>query len=268
MRGYISINIIVPIKQVPDIERVRFDTEKGRIDRSSAQAEINPFDLNALEAAVRIKEKTGGTVTAISMGPPQAEEALRDALARGADRAILLTDKRFAGADTLATSYTLAGAIKKIGGFDLIICGEKTIDGDTGQVGPEIAEHLNIPHIAYISKIDECSKEGLLITSEMGEYRNTVELNFPALITVTKDINWPRLPTLRDRLRAGKAKIERWGADELMSHVDVKKFGTSGSSTKVFRISFPSEESRRGEIFKGKPEESVRKLIERLIRKW
>jgi len=125
-----GLHIIVLVKQVPDIERVRFNVEEGRIDRSSAPAETNPFDLNALETAVQLKEKMGGLVTAISMGPPQAESSLRDALARGADRAILLTDRRFAGADTLATSYTLAMAIRRLGAFDLIVCDEKTVDGD------------------------------------------------------------------------------------------------------------------------------------------
>ena len=134
------ISIVVPIKQVPDMERVKFDKEKGTVDRSSAPGEINPFDLNALEAAVQIKEKLGATVTTVSMGPPQAEAALRDALSRGADRGILLVDKAFAGADTWATSYTLASAIQRLGQTDLIVCGEKTVDGDTAQVGPAVAE--------------------------------------------------------------------------------------------------------------------------------
>ena len=146
------MRIVVPIKQVPDMTEVKFDVEKGRVDRSSAGAEINPFDMNALETAVQVKEKLGGTISAVSMGPPQAEAALRDALSRGVDEAVLLVDKAFAGADTLATSYTLAVAIKKMGEFDLIVCGEKTVDGDTGQVGPEIAEHLDIPHVAYVSR--------------------------------------------------------------------------------------------------------------------
>ncbi len=148
------MRIIVPIKQVPDMNQVRFEVDRGRVDRSSAGVEINPFDLNALEAAVQIKEDMGGTVTAISMGPHQAESSLRDALARGADDAVLLENRKFAGADTLATSYTIACAIRKLGAFDLILCGEKTVDGDTGQVGPEIAEHLNIPHIAYVSWLE------------------------------------------------------------------------------------------------------------------
>ena len=198
--------IIVPIKQVPDMSRVKFDTEEGRVDRSSAGAEINPFDLNALEAAVQIKDKLGGTVTTISMGPPSAESALRDALSRGANEAVLLVDSAFAGADTLATSYALAAAIKKLGEFDLIICGEKTVDGDTGQVGPEIAEHLGIPHVAYVSEIKEMG-EKMVLVCEMEDNRYLIESGFPLLITVTKDINMPRLPSLRNTLKARKAKI-------------------------------------------------------------
>ena len=163
-----DFHLVVLIKPSPDIEKVRFDTVRGVVDRSSAPLEINPFDLNALEAAVQIKEKLGGEITAISMAPPMAEPVLKDAIARGADRAILLTDKRFAGADTLATSYTLASAIKKLGKFDLIICGEKTVDGDTAQVGPEVAEHLGIPHVAYVSRIKEISRERLLVVSRYG----------------------------------------------------------------------------------------------------
>ena len=257
-------HIVVPIKQVPDIERVKFDLETGRIDRSSAPGETNPFDLNALEAAVRIKEEIGGYVTAISMGPPQAESTLRDALARGADRAILLTDRRFAGADTLATSYTLACAIRKLGRFDLIICGEKTVDGDTGQVGPEIAEHLGIPHVAYVSKIERITKKSIIVISDLGDAYYLIEMELPGLITVTKDINTPRLPTLRDRLRARKAKIEIWNADDLADIASISRFGYEGSPTRVIRIVIPEEEEkRRGIIFRGR--DAVDRLISALI---
>lgn len=201
------LRIVVPIKQVPDMERVEFDIEKGVVDRTSAEGEINPFDLNALEAAVQIKEKLGGTITVISMGPSQAESALKDALSRGADSAVLLVDREFAGADTLATSYVLASAIKKLGQFDLIICGEKTVDGDTGQVGPEIAEHLGIPHVAYVSEIKE-GGEKLVVACDMEDDRYLIESAFPLLITVTKDINVPRLPTFSDKLKARKAEVE------------------------------------------------------------
>ncbi len=257
------LHIIVPVKQVPDIERVRFDVKTGRIDRSSAPAETNPFDLNALEAAVRIKEETGGTVTVVSMGPPQAESTLRDALARGADRAILLTDKRFAGADTLATSYTLACAIRKIGEFDLIICGEKTVDGDTGQVGPEIAEHLGIPQACYVCEIKEVTSNYIRVVSDFGDAYYLVELKLPALITVTKDINVPRLPTFRDKVRARKAKIEVWNVDTLAEICDAGRFGIRGSPTMVSRIVIPEVKGRKGEIFTGP--DAVEKLANILV---
>lgn len=255
-----NFHIVVPIKQVPDIGKVKFDMERGRVDRSSAPAEINPFDENALEAAARIKEILGGIITAISMGPPSAEETLRDALSRGADRAILLTDRKFGGADTLATSYTLATAIRKIGTFDLVICGEKTIDGDTGQVGPELAEHLDISQVTYVSRIKEVSEKAISVISEMSGGSYLVELKLPGLITVTKDINEPRLPTLRDRIRARKATIEIWDANILADIADVNKFGLPGSPTMVSKVIVPSEKTRKGQFFQG--DEAVLKLTE------
>jgi len=255
------LNIIVLIKQVPDIEKVRFDFKTGRLDRSSAGAVINPFDLNALEAAVQIKEKIGATVTAISMGPKTAEASLRDAIARGADRGILLTDLRFAGADTLATSYTLASAIKKIGFFDLVICGEKTIDGDTAQVGPEVAEFLEIPHVAYVEEIREVNKERILVKSKMGKNYYLIALNFPGLITVTKDANTPRLPTLRDKIRSRKVEILVWNADSLLDVAEIDRFGISGSPTTVAKVYAPHTEKRKGLIFEGDVEDAVRKIV-------
>lgn len=254
-----DFHIVVLVKPSPDIERVKFDTERGVIDRSSAPLEINPFDLNALEAAVQIREKLGGRVTVISMAPPMAEPVLKDTIARGADRAILLTDKRFAGADTLATSYTLASAIKKLGKFDLIICGEKTVDGDTAQVGPEVAEHLGIPHVAYVSRIEEASREKLLVISDMG-VPYLMELRLPGLITVTKDVNKPRLPTLRDKLRARTAKIEVWTADDLAEVAEVDRFGLYGSPTRVVKAFVIIEKKRKGIVLRG--EDAVDKLVE------
>lgn len=253
-------NLIVLVKQVPDIEKVKFDHKTGKLDRSSAGGVTNPFDLNALEAAVQIKEKVGGTITTISMGPPQAESTLKDTLARGADRAILLTDRRFAGADTLATSYTLASAIKKLGRFDLIICGEKTVDGDTAQVGPEVAEHLDVPHIAYVDEVSDVTRDKIVVRSKMGRDSYLIALKFPGLVTVTKDVNVPRLPTLRDKLKARKAKIETWGADDLtdVSHVD--RLGLAGSPTRVIKVYTPSAERRKGMTVRGDPEEVAKKL--------
>ncbi len=257
------VNIIVPVKQVPDIGSVRFDSEKGRIDRASASAEINPFDLHALEAALVIKDLHGGTITAISMGPPSAEAALRDALSRGADRAILLTGAEFAGADTLATSYTLACAIQKSGPFDLIICGEKTVDGDTGQVGPEIAEHLGIPHVSYVSHIS-ISGPKITLVSEM-EYLVRLESEFPLLITVIKDINKPRLPALSAKLRARKANITIWNADHLSAFSDKERFGLPGSPTTVHRIVIPRDEGRKGLVLRNAPDEAAATIIEVLV---
>jgi electron transfer flavoprotein beta subunit len=253
--------IVVPIKQVPDMERVRFDQEKGTVDRSSAPGEVNPFDLNAIEAAVQIKEKIGGTITAVSMGPPQAESSLRDALSRGVDRAVLLVDRVFAGADTWATSYTLAVAIKRLGQYDLIICGEKTVYGDTGQVGPSIAEWLDIPHVAYVSQIREVG-EKLKVLSEMERDRYVVELDYPVLITVTKDINVPRLASFSDKMKARKAEIETWGADDLSADGDPGRFGLKGSPTRLNKVIVPSEEGRKGEIFRGTVQETVPRLVD------
>jgi electron transfer flavoprotein beta subunit len=255
------VRIIVPIKQVPDMSQVKFDIEKGRVDRSSAGTEINPFDLNALEAAVQIKEKLPGTITAISMGPQSVESALRDALSRGANDAILLVDKEFAGADTLATSYTLAAAIKKLGEFDLIICGEKTVDGDTGQVGAEIAEHLGIPHIAYVSKIEEIG-EKILAKCEMEGVHYAIESAFPLLITVTKDINVPRLPAFSEKLKARKAEIRIWTASDLASIADRSRFGVPGSPTSVYKVTVPNEEGRKGEIFRVTVDEAVGRIVD------
>lgn len=258
------IQIIVLIKQVPEIDKVKFDIEKGRIDRSSAKGVINPFDLNAIEAAVQIKEKIGGIITAISMGPPQAISTLRDAISRGVDKGILLTDNRFAGADTLATSYTLACAIRKIKKFDLIICGEKTVDGDTGQVGAEVAEHLNIPHASYVSKIIEYNKENIIVLSEMGFYHYIIKLKFPCLITVTKDINTPRLPSFKDLMKARRAEIEIWDSNSLSDIADIKKFGIEGSPTRVIKIDIPKEEIGKCKILKGGIDEIVSELVKEI----
>jgi electron transfer flavoprotein beta subunit len=259
-----SLRIVVPIKQVPDMKQVKFDTEKAKVDRSSADVEINPFDLYALETAVQLKAKLGGAVTAISMGPRRAESALRDALARGADTAVLLEDKNFAGADTLATSYTLASAIKKLGKFDLIVCGEKTVDGDTGQVGPELAEHLNIPHLAYVSELVDVGQK-LVVVCDMEGEAYTVEAGFPVLITVTKDVNAPRLPTFRDKAKARQAEVAIWDAEELSAIADPGRFGARGSPTRVQKVFIPSEEGRKGKIFRNPGDEAITEVTDAIL---
>ncbi len=243
------MHIIVLAKQVPDIEKVQFIKEKGWVDRKSADAEINPFDLNALEAAQKLKETLGAKVTVLSMGPASAEAVLREAIARDADRGILLTDDTLAGADTLATSYALAAAIKKLGAFDLILCGEKTVDGDTGQVGPSVAERLGIPHLSFVSELSEATADKVTVVVETASGSLKVEAGFPLLIAGTKELNSPRLPTLKDKLRARKAEVEKWSAADLAA--DGSKLGCAGSPTWVERIVVPPEKKRKREVLKG-----------------
>ncbi|NAY89552.1 MAG: electron transfer flavoprotein, beta subunit [Desulfurococcales archaeon] len=253
------MQIIVLMKPVPDMEKVKFDTEKGTIIRESSELQINPFDLHAIELAVQIKEKVGGQVTVMSMAPLHAQEALRDAIARGCDGAILLSDKRFAGADTLATAYALASGIKKLGKFDLIIAGEKSVDGDTAQVPAEVAEFLNIPHASYVSKLIDVGENTVRVLTEQ-ESPYEVELKLPALLQVTKEVAKPRVPLLKDKLRARKASIEIWTAESLSDVADVKQFGFSGSPTWVAKIIVPKPKTRNKQVLK--PEEGIQKIIE------
>ena len=256
------MKIIVLLKQVPDMESVKFDSERGVIDRSSATTEINPFDLNALEAAVEIAEEVEGEVIAISMGLPSAEDALREALGRGASRGILLNDRKFGGSDVKATSNTLAAGIKKIGEFDLIIAGMQTVDGDTGQVGAEVAELLAIPQISYVEKLNEFDSETLTVTTNIWEGLYLKKAKYPLLITVTKDINVPRLPSFKDKMKARKAEIEVWGEDELKDYLREDQIGLKGSATKVKRIEVPKAVLREGKLWRENQSEAVDAVID------
>ncbi len=254
------MNIIVCLKQVPGTTEVRIDPLTNTLVRSGIKSIINPFDTYALEEGVRLKERYGGKVTALSMGPPQAEEMLRDAISVGADESILLGDSAFAGADTLATSYTLAQAIRKLQ-YDLVICGRQTIDGDTGQVGPELAEVLGIPFITYVNKVEEIA-DGRMHVRRMGEDgHEVIESPLPAVITVTKDINVPRLPSLRGIMRSKSAKIPVWTAEQL--GIDKNLVGLAGSATKVIKIFFP-QRTCQAEILQGESERQVDYLIGKL----
>lgn len=254
------MNIIVCIKQVPDTAEVKIDKETNTLIREGVSNIINPFDKNAVEEALRLREKHGGKVIVISMGPLCAQEALKETIAMGADEAILLSDKAFAGADTLATSYTLAKAIEKLGSFDLIICGKQAIDGDTAQVGPELGEMLNIPQVAYVRKVSvEDSKAVVESINEDGY--ELMEINLPFLITVTKEINEPRHPSLKGVLRAKKKEIPVWDVKEL--GVSENKVGLKGSATQVIKIFSPPP--REGsKMIEGTPEKMVKELISSL----
>jgi electron transfer flavoprotein beta subunit len=255
------MNIVVCIKQVPGTTKVKIDPQTNTLVRVGIENIVNPFDTYALEEGVRLKERYGGKVTAISMGPPQAEAALREAIAVGADEAVLLSDNAFAGADTLATSYTLARAIDKLGQPDLIICGRQTIDGDTGQVGPELAEMLGLPFVAYVSKIEDIDSGYMRVQRMIEEGHEVIELPLPAVLTVVKEINTPRLPSLRGLARSKTALIPIWNAQSL--GVDKDMVGLSGSATRVIKIFFPQRVGG-GEILQGELASQVENLIDKL----
>jgi len=239
------LHAIVCIKQVPDTTEVKIDPERGTLIREGVPSIINPFDTYAIEEALLLKEKFGGKVTVISMGPPQAVEALKEAVAMGADEAILLSDRAFAGADTWATAYTLSSAIKKIGDFDVILCGRQAMDGDTGQVGPGIATQLGINQLTYVFKIQEIDLEKRTIRVErlVEEGREVVASTLPCLLTVVKDINQPRYPTFMGIRRAARMQIPTWTAADLDVNPDL--IGLTGSPTKVVKVFSPP--SREGE---------------------
>ena len=255
------MNVIVCLKQVPGTTEVKIDSQTNTLIRQGIKNVINPFDTYALEEGVRIKERGEGKVTVITMGPPQAEEALREAISLGADEAILLSDRIFAGADTLATAYTLAEAVKKLGQYDIIICGRQTIDGDTGQVGPELAEILGIPFVAYISQIEEMANGQMRVWRMVEEGHELIEAPLPAVITVVKEINVPRLPSLRGITKSKSAAIPVWGAQEL--GVDQGMVGLAGSATKVIKVFFP-QGTCRAEILQGELGSQVECLVGKL----
>jgi len=255
------MNLIVCLKQVPGTTQVKINDQTNTLVREGIKNIVNPFDTYALEEGVRLKERYGGKVTAITMGPPQAEEMLREAISTGADQAVLLSDSAFAGADTLATAYTLATAINKIREYDLIICGRQTIDGDTAQVSPELAEMLEIPFVAYVSRIEEVVDKKMRVQRLVEDGHEVIETPLPAVISVVKEINTPRLPSLRGLSRAKAAETPVWTAQELGA--DQNMVGLSGSATRVTRIFFPQRD-RQGEIIQGSTEEQVASLMDKL----
>jgi electron transfer flavoprotein beta subunit len=252
------MNIIICIKQVPETTQVQIDPKTNTLVREGVQSIINPFDMYAIEEGIRLKEKFGGKVTVLTMGPPQAESALKEAISLGCDDAILLSDRAFAGSDTLATSYTLASAIKKIKDFDIIICGKQASDGDTAQVGPGISAHLDIPQITYVKKIEEIKDNHATVERMTEEGFEIIKTPLPCLITVVKEINEPRLPSLKGMMRAKKAIITTWKAIDLEAEED--RIGLKGSPTQVVKIFTPPPRPK-GQIFDGAPEESVGQLL-------
>ncbi|MBU4375969.1 MAG: electron transfer flavoprotein subunit beta/FixA family protein [Candidatus Omnitrophica bacterium] len=255
------MNIIVCIKQVPDTTDVKIDPATNTLIREGVASIINPFDTYAIEEAVRLKEKFGGKVIVLTMGPPQAVAALKEAISVGVDEAILLSDRAFAGSDTLATSYALASGIKKIGSFDIILCGKQASDGDTAQVGPGISTHLDIPQVTYVKKIEEITNGKARVERMVEEGYEIIETPLPCLMTVVKEINEPRLPSLKGKMKANKAEIITWTSQDL--GLEPLRVGLNGSPTKVVKIFTPPARAG-GQMLKGEPHEVANKLAELL----
>lgn len=254
------MEIIVCVKQVPDTTEVKIDPQTNTLIRQGVPSIVNPFDKNALEEALKLKEKHGGRVTVISMGPPQAAEALKECIAMGADEAVLLSDRAFGGADTLATSRTLAAGIKKFGNFDVILCGKQAIDGDTAQVGPELAEHLAISQLTYVSKLD--ITDGVVrVEREHEEGYEVIETTLPVLISVVKSINEPRYASIKGRMKANRKEVPVWTAADV--DVNLDEIGLRGSPTQVRRI-FTPQQRVQGEIIQ---EDTARAAVTRLLTK-
>ncbi len=258
------MNIAVCIKQVPAGSSASIDPVTKRLKREGIESVINPYDEYALEEALILKERFGGSVTALSMGPLKAEKVLKDALALSADRAVLLSDRKFGGSDTWATSYILSEAIKKIGSIDLVICGKQAIDGDTAQVGPGIAAHLGWMQAVYVSNLEE--EKGLILAERMDEHgSDKIFLNLPAVITVVKDINKPRLKTLKGMLESRSKSVEVWDFNNL--DCDESMIGLNGSPTRVVKTSLPPARDSRVIKLEGSAEEVSLNIIDYLKEK-
>jgi electron transfer flavoprotein beta subunit len=258
------MRIVVCVKQVPDTTEARIDPERGTLIREGVPSILNPLDAHAVEGAVAVCEGTGGEAIALSMGPPQAEEALREAIACGCNRAVLLTHRVFSGSDTWATSYTLACAIRRLGQVGLVFCGKQAIDGDTAQVGPGLAAHLGWPQATYVRRLLEVS-QGRIVVERLTDWGNeTLRVRLPAVLTVLKDLNVPRLPSLVSQMCARRSAIERWGPDDVGG--DAAQFGLDGSPTRVVRAFAPSA---RGKcvLWQAEPEVAARELVDALQRR-
>jgi electron transfer flavoprotein beta subunit len=255
------MNILVCIKQVPDSNKVEVDPVTGVLKRNGVESKMNPYDLYAIETALRIREEKGGTIYALTMGPGQAAGIIREAFAMGVDQGALISDRKFGGADVLATSYTLAQGIRMLGDFDLILCGKQTTDGDTAQVGPEVSEWLDIPSVSNVSKIVGISEKDITVEMDMTHDLEITKVQFPCLLAVDKDIFMPRLPSYVKKLETKDREIQVITLADLEDK-DEKHYGLNGSPTQVQRI-FPPEVNAHRELWNG----SVNELTDRLYNK-
>ncbi|MGL5207638.1 MAG: electron transfer flavoprotein subunit beta/FixA family protein, partial [Acidaminococcaceae bacterium] len=253
----------VCVKQVPDTAEVKIDPVTNTLVRTGVPNIMNPFDRQALEAALLLKDVNGATVTVITMGPPQADEILKEAIAMGADDAVLVSDRALAGSDTLATSFALAAAVKKVGTVDLVLCGKQAIDGDTAQVGPEMAEHLDVPQVTGALKI-AVDGEKLLVDRDNESSSQTISVEMPALVTVTRAEKEPRFASIKGKMKAKKFVVPVWSAADL--ELDEKMIGLNGSPTKVAKIFTPPVHTIENEIINEEdPKKAVDLLFEKLV---
>lgn len=256
------MNILVCIKQVPETNKVEVDPVTGVLKRNGVDSKMNPYDLYAIETALKVREKTGGTITVITMGPPQAAGVIREAFAMGADEGVLISDRKFGGADVLATSYTLAQGIKKIGDFELILCGKQTTDGDTAQVGPEVSEWLNMPSVSNVCKIIDIEESYISVEMDMTDDIEIAKVEYPCLLAVEKDIFMPRLPSYTRKINTKDKEITVLSLDD-MEDKDEKHYGLNGSPTQVQRIFPPSVNAHR-EMWAGSNSELTDQLLNKL----
>ncbi|MBZ2174308.1 electron transfer flavoprotein subunit beta/FixA family protein [Schnuerera sp. xch1] len=257
------MNITVCIKQVPSTSEVEIDEKTGNLKRDGVDSKINPYDLFAIEEAIRLKERIEASVSVLTMGPPQAEEVLQESFTLGADKGFLITDRKCAGADVLATAKALAEGIKKIGNADLIICGKQTTDGDTAQVGAEIAEFLDIPHANNILEVKQIKESSIVVDFDLPTMVQTVEIQLPCLISLDKDINQPRLPSYKLKKKTQNKKIITFGVDDF-EDPDDSKYGMNGSVTQVVRI-FPPESNEETETWEGNAEELSERITQKIL---
>lgn len=259
------MKIIVCAKQVPDTTEVKIDPVKGTLIRDGVPSILNPDDANALEAALELKDKNPGTtVSVISMGPPQADEMLRECMAMGADQAYLLSDRAFGGADTCATSTTIAAGIKKIGDADIILAGRQAIDGDTAQVGPQVARRLGIPSVTYVQKIVEVKEGSVIVERQMEDGYEVLEVKIPCLLTAVKELNQPRYMTIMGIMDAYEKPITVWNHEDV--ELDPSDCGLNASPTQVF-CSFTPPAKGKGEMLSGMVSEMSVQLVEKLREK-
>lgn len=259
------MKILVCVKQVPGTTAVEVDEKTGVLKRDGVESKMNPYDLYAIEEALRLRERYGGEVDVLTMGPRQAEAVLREAVYMGADRAFLISDRRFGGADVVATSYTLSQGIKKAGNYDLILCGKQTTDGDTAQVGPETAEFLGMEHISNVQEIQDVLDGTIRVRENQEDSSRILSLPLPCLLTVEKDANTPRLPSFKRKLEKEDMEITVMSLEDLQDR-EPRHYGLSGSPTQVERI-FPPEKNASREMFRGDGDTLGRTLFHMLREK-